>query len=106
MDLKITLFWVKLCGRTEWKTYILQRYRKIPFFPDCLPYQSDILYKVLHCAIKVNHYTYKCSREKMNLSPNCNYYKQIEDILHYQPYFQKLKSKQLTPHQHITQFKQ
>ena len=43
---------------------------------------SDLLYKLLQYAIEANHYTYKCSRNKTNLTPNCDYCNKTEDNLY------------------------
>ena len=71
------------------------------YFP---PHNPDLLYKVLHYAVKTNNYTYKYSRDKKNIAPYDDYCKQTQDILHlftncdriqkiwkhYQPYYTKL----------------
>ena len=48
------------------------------YFSYYLLIRSDLLYKLLYYAIKANGYIYKCTRDKTNILPCCNYCKQIE----------------------------
>ena len=89
------------------------------YFSYYLLIRSDLLYKLLYYAIKANGYIYKCTRDKTNILPYCNYCKQTEYILHlftnctkiqkiwkyYQPYYKKLTKNQFTSyiiHTYIT----
>ena len=108
-----------ITGEKLWKNKIqnlnFAEIWKNTFFLYWPPHDSDLLYKVLHYAIKANNYTYKCSRDKKNITPYCNYCKQAGDILHlfttcyriqkfwkhYQPYYNKLLKTTYTPDQHI-----
>ena len=75
------------------------------------PHTTDTLYRLLHHSLKTNQYTYKCSGDKTNLSPNCDFCNKTEDLLHlfttcnrikniwkhYQPILDKLSKSPCTP---------
>ena len=99
-----------------WKTNVNLDFSKINTYNSyCPPYHKDLHYKLLHYAIKRNQYTYKCSRDKSNLTLNCDYCNEPEDILHlfikcnriktlwnsYDQYYKKLTGNTATPEQHI-----
>ena len=85
--------------------------KHIQLIPPTIPQRL----KLLHYAIKTNHYTYKCSRDKSNLTPNCDYCNEPEDILHlfikcnrikmlwnsYDKYCKKLTGNTTAPEHHI-----
>ena len=63
---------------------------KNSYFSYCLPHHSDLLYKKLHYALKTNDYTHKCTRDKTNTSPYCNYRKSNTYLQTAPKYNQKL----------------
>ena len=79
------------------------------------PHTSDLLYRLLHHSLKTNQYIYKCSRDKTNVTPNCDFWNKTEDLPHllikcdrinkvwkrYHPTFDKLSKSPYTPEQYI-----
>ena len=106
-------------GKTLWKNKInnldFGKIWKNTYCSYSQPHTSNLVFKLLHYATKTNHYTYKSSRDKTNLDPNCNYCNKTEDNLHlltsghriqntwkhFQSIYQKLTKKHHTPQQHI-----
>ena len=76
---------------------------------------SDLLYRLLHYVTTTNKYIFTISRDKKNLTPNCDFCNITEDNLHlfikcnriqniwkyYHATYQKLTKQQDTPQEHI-----
>ena len=45
-------------------------------------HSTDVLYRLLHHSLKTNQYTCKCNGNKTNLSTNCDFCNNTEDLLH------------------------
>ena len=108
-----------IAGEIHWKNTLpyldfSQIWKNIYLSHDPL-HTIDILYRLLHHSIKTNQYTYKCSRNKTNFSPNCDFCNSTEDLLHlftkcdriksiwkhYQPILDILPNSTNTPEHHI-----
>ena len=76
---------------------------------------SDLTYRLIHYATETNQHVYNCSRDKKNLTTNCNHchlpednvhlvttYKRIKNIWkNYETSFHKLTNKNHLPEQHL-----
>ena len=105
--------------RRKWKYKITTLdFNKIwinTYFSYNQSYAKDLLYKFLHYAIKRNNFVFNISRDKTDLSPNCDHCQMTEDNIHlfttcnrvkkiwtyFQPTYKKLsKMKTYTPTTH------
>ena len=78
-------------------------------------YAKDLLYKFVHYAIETNNFVFIISRDKTDLTPNCNHWQMTEDNIHlftacnrvkeswrtFNLPPQKLTKRKHTPQQHI-----
>ena len=73
-------------GERKWKDKISNiDFNKIwtyTYFSYSQPYAKDLLYKFLHYAIQTNNFIFSISRDKTDLSPNCDRCKITEDNIH------------------------
>ena len=106
-------------GETMWKNEIPDLdFTKIwtnTYYSYSQPHTSDLLYRLLHYVTTTNRYTFKISRDKKNLTLNCDFCNMTEDNLHlfakcnriqniwkhYHVTYLKLTKQQHTPQQHI-----
>ena len=108
-------------GQKKWKEKIINldftKIWKNTFFSYSKPKTKDLLYKILHHTIPTNSFIYKISKDKIDLTPNCNYCNKTEDNIHllitcnrirniwthFQPYYRQLtKKKTKTVHHNNT----
>ena len=75
-----------IAGKIQWKDILpslnFTKIWKNTYFSYRTPHTSDLLYRLLHHSLKTNQYTYKCSRDKTVITPNCDFYNKTEDLLH------------------------
>ena len=106
-------------GEKKWKEKIFtldfSKTWKNTYFSFCQPQTKDLHYKFLHYAIKTNKNIFQTSRDKTDISSNCNYCNNREDKIHlfitcnrirkiwthFQPYYKKLTRRNYTPQQYI-----
>ena len=106
-------------GETMWKNEIPDLdFTKIwtnTYYSYSQPHTSDLLYRLLHYVTTTNRYTFKISRDKKNLTLNCDFCNMTEDNLHlftkcnriqniwkhYHATYLKLTKRQHAPQQHI-----
>ena len=106
-------------GERKWKDKISNiDFNKIwtyTYFSYSQPYAKDLLYKFLHYAIQTNNFIFSISRDKTDLSPNCDHCKITEDNIHlfttcnrikkiwtyFKPTYRKLTKRKQTPQEHI-----
>ena len=106
-------------GEKKWKEKIFtldfSKIWKNTYFSFCQPQTKDLHYKFLHYAIKTNKNIFQTSRDKTDISPNCNYCNNREDKIHlfitcnrirkiwthFQPYYKKLTRRNYNPQQYI-----
>ena len=73
-------------GEIQWKNKLQNlQFTKIwnnIYYTYGPPHTSDLHYRLIHYATETNQYTYNCSRDKNNLSANCNHCNITEDNLH------------------------
>ena len=72
--------------KKKWKEKIINiEFNKIwknTYLSYSKPYTKDLLFKILHYAIKTNNYIYRLSRDKTDLKPYCDSCNLIEDNIH------------------------
>ena len=106
-------------GETQWKNKLqnidFTKILKKTYCSYSQPHTCDLLYQLLHYSTKTKDYSYKISRDKKDLKPNCKYCNKTRDNLHlftqwtriqnmweyFQPIYQKLTTKQYSEDQHI-----
>ena len=106
-------------GQKKWKEKIVtlhfSKIWKNTYFSYCQPHTKDLHYKFLHHPVKTNSYIYQTSRDKTDLTPNCNHCNSKEDKkhlfitcdriwiiwTHFQSVYKKLTKRNYTPQQHL-----
>ena len=106
-------------GETQWKNKLqnidFTKILKKTYCSYSQPHTCDLLYQLLHYSTITKDYSYKISRDKKDLKPNCKYCNKTRDNLHlftqwtriqnmweyFQPIYQKLTTKQYSEDQHI-----
>ena len=73
------LYTEKQCGKTKYQIWSLPKYGQILTTPTANRTTADLLYRLLHYVTTTNKYTFTISRDKKNLTPNCDFCNMTED---------------------------